>query len=87
MFPISTVFSKSLMYIIIIDTVYPSCYLTLQVTNEYGSSCSFLGSPYINNCGYSAAYHILEHIYGDIKDANSSHIDENNVTFLLSFFV
>ena len=33
------------------------------VTNAFGNSCSYLGSPYINNCNHDAAYELLSHIY------------------------
>ncbi|GAB6024509.1 hypothetical protein CHUAL_009662 [Chamberlinius hualienensis] len=36
-------------------------------TNNYGSSCSHLGSPYINNCDYNAAYTLLNYIYGGLE--------------------
>ena len=38
-----------------------------MVTDGYGSKCDYLGSPYINNCGYDTAGEILRFIYGDLK--------------------
>jgi hypothetical protein len=32
------------------------------VTSFYGSACSTLGSPYINNCRFDAAGDILQHL-------------------------
>ena len=53
--------------------------LLSQVTDEYGSSCKTLQSPYINNCNYSTTFHLLQHIYGDISYANSRAAKEENV--------
>ena len=33
------------------------------VTSGYGQNCSFLGDPYINNCGFDAAGGMLTHFY------------------------
>lgn len=33
------------------------------ITNKFGNPCSFLGAPYINNCGFDAAGSMLQHIY------------------------
>ncbi len=33
-------------------------------TKNYGNKCDYKGSPYINNCGYDAAFELLNHIYG-----------------------
>ena len=54
-------------------------WLSLQITDDYGNKCNILSSPYINNCNYSAAYHLLQQIYGDIKPSNSSAAKEENV--------
>jgi poly(3-hydroxybutyrate) depolymerase len=35
-------------------------------TDFYGNSCTTLGSPYINNCGYDAAGQLLQWIYGGL---------------------
>lgn len=37
------------------------------VTDGYGSACGYLGSPYINNCGYDTAGEILKFIYGNLN--------------------
>jgi hypothetical protein len=52
-------------------------------TDDYGEDCLYLGKPFLNNCNFSAAYAILQHIYGDITPANSSKIVPEN---LLAFF-
>jgi hypothetical protein len=33
------------------------------ITNSWGNNCSFLGSPYINNCKFDAAQSLLTHLY------------------------
>jgi poly(3-hydroxybutyrate) depolymerase len=38
-----------------------------MVTNYHGNSCSYLGSPYINNCDYDLAGAILQHIHGSLS--------------------
>lgn len=57
------------------------CHTTslVQVTDDFGSKCDVFGSPYINNCNYSAAYHILQQIYRDLLPANSSSAKLENV--------
>ena len=45
---------------------------SLQVTDDYGNKCNFLGSPFINNCNYSTTYNMLQHIYGNITYASNS---------------
>jgi hypothetical protein len=40
-------------------------------TDDFGQDCLHLGKPFINNCNYSAAYHTLQHVYGDIIPATS----------------
>ena len=53
--------------------------MLLQVTDEYGHDCGFLGNPFINNCNYSTAYNLLNHIYGDIKMGSSASFKVENV--------
>ncbi len=36
-------------------------------TQDHGSSCSFKGAPYINDCNYDAAGEILSHTYGSLN--------------------
>lgn len=33
------------------------------ITNVFGSNCTFLGSPYINNCQFDAAFDLLNFLY------------------------
>ncbi len=51
--------------------------LPLQVTTDFGNKCDVFSSPFINNCNYSAASHILQQIYGDLQPANSTGKVEN----------
>jgi len=37
------------------------------VTNSYGSNCSYLGSPFINNCDYDAAGAIFHQLLGNLN--------------------
>lgn len=37
------------------------------VTDFYGNTCGYFGSPYINNCAYDAAGKMLEYMYGPLK--------------------
>lgn len=58
-----------------------------MVTDDYGNSCGVFSSPFINNCNYSAALNLLQHIYRDITPANSSAaIAENLLEFDQSEF-
>eukprot|EP00048_Salpingoeca_helianthica_P021853 m.14784 g.14784 ORF g.14784 m.14784 type:complete len:331 (+) comp6507_c0_seq1:72-1064(+) len=45
------------------------------VTKAYGNNCSYLGSPYINNCNFDAAGDMLQFIYSNLiqptKNANN----------------
>lgn len=43
-----------------------------MITNSYGNSCSYLGSPYINNCGIDGAANFFKQVYGDFKTGGSS---------------
>jgi hypothetical protein len=36
------------------------------VTSNYGSNCSYLGSPYLNACNYNAAFEMLNFIYNGL---------------------
>lgn len=42
------------------------------VTDNYGGPCLGVNVNYINNCGYDAAGHLLQHIYGRLKPPDSS---------------
>ena len=64
------------------SSVLASCFIciSMQVTDDTGNSCSTLGTPFINNCNYSTVYYLLQHIYGDIRYANSSAAIPSNVS-------
>lgn len=51
----------------------------MQPTDDRGSACNVFGTPFIVNCSYSAAYHLLNHIYGDVQYANASAAKAENV--------
>lgn len=38
-----------------------------MVTDGYGNKCDYLGSPYINDCGYDTAGEMLKFIYGELN--------------------
>eukprot|EP00118_Oscarella_pearsei_P017518 m.174202 g.174202 ORF g.174202 m.174202 type:complete len:201 (+) comp39106_c1_seq23:464-1066(+) len=50
-----------------------------MITDDYGNACGHLGTPFINNCGYSAPFNILKHIYGNISYASSSAANQSNL--------
>ncbi|XP_070548312.1 poly(3-hydroxybutyrate) depolymerase-like isoform X1 [Ptychodera flava] len=35
-----------------------------MITEHYGNGCTTSRRPYINNCNYPAAFHLMNHIYG-----------------------
>jgi hypothetical protein len=37
------------------------------ITDDYGGPCLSFKAPYVNNCQYDAAGHLLEHIYGRLN--------------------
>ncbi|KAH9494826.1 hypothetical protein Btru_017926 [Bulinus truncatus] len=60
-----------------------------QITNNYGGSCADLHSNnYMNNCGYSAAFNLLNHIYGGhLKEPATNYVAPGQiVTFDQSTF-
>lgn len=40
-------------------------------TDNYGNNCSYLGSPYISNCGFDAAGSMLQHLYNNSLNKRS----------------
>lgn len=55
-----------------------------MLTNFYGSNCSYLGEPYINNCNYNLAGVILQYIYNSTNNSfnpplNNSDVPYNNL--------
>lgn len=57
------------------------------VTNNYGNPCDFFGEPYMNNCHFDTAYHVLSWIYGDLKPAVRNWNASNLVSIDQSAFV
>jgi len=55
-------------------------------TNDYGSPCNYLGSPYINKCGLDAAQEILSHMYPGSYPPSSSYEAQNLFEFDQSEF-
>ena len=55
--------------------------MIVQISDEYGSWCGtfIVFLPYIINCDYPSAFMMLQHIYGDIKYADSSKFITDNV--------
>jgi hypothetical protein len=59
-----------------------------MVTNENGNACGYLGSPYINNCGYDTAGELLAFIYGGLNppsDPSTGQLLEFDQTEFLPF--
>lgn len=52
-----------------------------MVTDYFGSSCSFKGSPYINNCNFDLAGEMLKWIYGSLNAKNSGTLGGTFVEF------
>ena len=55
-------------------------------TDDYGDSCTRLGSPYICNCNFSAAHEILKHVYPGSPNLKPSYQPENLFSFDQSEF-
>ena len=51
-----------------------------MVTNDYGNSCSYLGSPYINNCNVDSAGAFFKQVYPDFKEGGSA-VSSNLFTY------
>ena len=58
---------------------YVFAFHCLQPTDDRGFPCNVFGPPFIVNCSYSAAHHLLNHIYGDVQYANASAAKTENV--------
>jgi len=50
------------------------------ITDNYGGGCLDHIVPYINNCDYDSAKHLLEHIHGKLQSKGKM-IDDNFKTF------
>jgi len=55
-------------------------------TNYYGGSCTYLGSPYINNCNYDGSGFALDWIYGHLNPKVTAN-NNNIVSFSQSPFI
>lgn len=51
------------------------------VTDRYGNACGYLGSPYLNNCGYDQAGALLKQLYPDVKTPNAAEAAGRPVAF------
>lgn len=61
-----------------------------HITDSYGNSCTTVGSPYINNCGYDAAGALLQHIYsssGTLSPRNTGTLSGQLIQFDQSEFI
>eukprot|EP01091_Cochliopodium_minus_P013123 TRINITY_DN4141_c0_g1_i1.p1 TRINITY_DN4141_c0_g1~~TRINITY_DN4141_c0_g1_i1.p1 ORF type:complete len:322 (+),score=58.01 TRINITY_DN4141_c0_g1_i1:1-966(+) len=57
------------------------------VTDTWGKNCSYLGQPYINNCGFDAAGDSLKWVFGNLNPRNTSiNPVDNIVTFDQSYY-
>ena len=58
------------------------------VTDDYGSTCSTKGSPYINDCNFDLAGAMLSHLYGSLNARNNATLPSGNfVEFNQSQFI
>ncbi len=59
-----------------------------MVTDDYGSTCSTKGSPYINDCNFDLAGALLGHLYGTLNARNNGALPATNfVEFNQTAFV
>ncbi|MBH2009182.1 MAG: hypothetical protein I8H71_05735 [Xanthomonadaceae bacterium] len=59
-----------------------------MITDDYGSTCSTKGSPYINDCNFDLAGAMLAHFYGTLNPRNSGTLAAGNfVEFNQSQFI
>lgn len=49
-----------------------------MVTDDYGSTCSTKGAPYINDCNFDLAGTLLQHLYGTLNARNNAALPEGN---------
>jgi hypothetical protein len=50
-------------------------------TDSFGNPCDYLGSPFINNCGFDAAGELLKHIYGSLNPKNTGPLSGSFIEF------
>jgi poly(3-hydroxybutyrate) depolymerase len=55
------------------------------VTSKYGNNCSFLGDPYINNCGIDFAGKFLEQTFKDLNVPFDNRMGRLNTSNFFSF--
>ncbi len=59
-----------------------------MVTDDFGSSCSTKGAPYINNCNFDLAGTMLQHLYGPLTARNNAALPTGNfIEFNQSEFI
>jgi poly(3-hydroxybutyrate) depolymerase len=58
-----------------------------MITDDYGNSCSTLGSPYINNCNFDLAGAILQQIYGALNARNNGTLGGTFIEFNQGEFI
>jgi len=56
------------------------------VTQNYGNPCSYFGEPYMNDCDYDTAGHVLKWIYGPLNPPTKANVS-NIVSMDQSSFV
>jgi len=60
-----------------------------MITDDYGNLCTYLGTPWINNCNHALAGEILKYMYGNLNgtvtpiDANLMMFNQNEFTSTL----
>ena len=49
-----------------------------MVTDDYGSTCSTKGAPFINDCNFDLAGAMLQHLYGTLNPRNNNALPAGN---------
>ncbi|XP_063959131.1 poly(3-hydroxybutyrate) depolymerase-like [Lytechinus pictus] len=52
-----------------------------MVHDKHGNPCGYMGEPYINNCGYNAAFEMLNHFYGPGLETPTESTGQNGQMF------
>merc|ERR1712167_16129 len=52
-----------------------------MVTDNFGNDCTYFGSPYIDNCQFDAAGHLLSHLLGKELKPREKAPESNIVSF------
>jgi len=55
------------------------------ITDQYGSKCSYLGSPFINNCNFDVSGQMLQYFYGKLNPRTNASLS-NILPFDQSFY-